>query len=171
VALGLFEQNFERVIRLACAASLAGMEIGNYQIIRSAVSWEIFNFNNNILDIDPLKIESVMRLRKTSNQTIEKIIDRFAYWETLTSKADFDIVRWMCHGHMGLTFIWAAIKRLVYEVSKLDGNTRPESDVYHTLEVRDEIRFNSCAKKWIDKSMANKNDFPFEVLKMLSLMN
>lgn len=171
MALDMLERNFETVIRLACAASLTGMEIGNYQILRNVISWEVFKVSDGEISINLSNIASLCRKKKIEKALISQIIDRFPFWETLTFKADFDIVRWMCHGHMGLTFIWSSFQRMVFEVSLINGSKHPRKEIAHSLEARDEIKFIACAKKWIERALGNEDIFPFEVLTMLELVN
>jgi hypothetical protein len=170
LALDLFEENFEKVIRLACILSLLGLEIGNYQIIRSNISWKIFYLSGGKICVDLPALERALKTRNVPDITINQVVTRYSYWEELVFKADYDIVRWMCHGHMGLAFIWATFKRLVFEVSNNEGSLRPESEVEHALEAKEEIRFNACARKWVERSLGNECVFPFEVLKMLELV-
>ena len=169
-ALRVFETIFEKTIRLACVASLVGIEIGNYRMIKSAITWETLTMIGNDLQIDLLKLERTLRKRNTPENTITQILDRIDFYTDLVLPADYEIVRWMCHGHIGLSFIWAAFKRSVFEVSKADGCRNPKTEVSHAVEVRDEIRFNSCALKWIDRSLGNECTFPSEILFMLELL-
>jgi hypothetical protein len=170
-ALRLFEKIFEKAVRLACVASLLSVEIGNYQIIKSAMTWEMLSIIDNDLTIDLTKLTRTLRKKNAPENIINLIKDRFDYYNGLVFTADYEIVRWICHGHMGLSFIWAAFKRSVYEVSKADGCEDPKNEVNRALEARDEIRFNTCAIKWIERSLGNECTFPSEILRMLSLIN
>lgn len=169
LALDVFERNFERVIRLACISSLLGLEIENFEIIRSSISWKIFNLTDGEICLALSVLDNIMRTKNLPDVIINQVISRFDYWEQLVSRADYDLVRWICHGHMGLTFIWAAFKRIVFEVSKNEGCPRPKVEVEHTLDTKEDIRFNAIALKWITRSLGNETVFPFEVLKMLGL--
>ncbi len=170
-ALALFKKNFEIIVRLACAASLVGLEIGNFQIIRNAITWEVFRLNNDELNFEFALLQSALEQGGIQRKESKYIIDRLTYWISIVSRADFDIVRWMCHGHIGLSLIWASYYRMVFEVSKSNGNTNPRREVSHSINVRDEIRFNVCGAKWIERALGNDDIFPYEVLRMLNLVN
>lgn len=168
-ALNIFERNFERIIRMACVSSLLGLEVGNYQIIRNNISWKIFDVNEDIINLNLNAFEQALRAKDVREEFIQLITSRYSYWEELVNKAEFDIVRWLCHGHIGLTFIWSTYKRLIYEVSRDQGNPRPEREVERAIDTKEEIRFNACAQKWIERSLGNDCVFPYEILKLLEI--
>jgi len=169
-ALRLFEKVFDQVISLACATSLVGLEIKNYQILRSAITWEVLMIKNETINVELSALETVLLERNVSELLVNIIIQRFEHYKNLILSADREIVRWMCHGHIGLTFIWAAFKRSVFEVSQANGILSPTNEVNHALETREEIRFNLCAARWIERSLRKECVFPYEVLQMLDLL-
>lgn len=170
LALGLFEKNFEWIIRMACVSSLIGMEIGNFQIIRSNISWGIFDVNDDKIILNLKAFEKELISRNVRTEIIQQITSRYTYWEELVNRADFDIVRWACHGHIGLSFIWAVYKRLVFEVGRRRGIQRPEREVDRALEAKEEIRFITCAQKWIERALGNEEVFPYQVLQLLEIV-
>lgn len=169
LALELFERNFEWIIRMACVSSFLGMELGNFQIIRSNVSWQVFDIIEEKIVLNVGAFEKALKAKNVRSETIQQITSRYSYWEELVSRADFDIVRWACHGHIGLSFIWSTYKRFVFEVGQRRGIQRPEREVDRALEAKEEIRFITCAQNWIERALGNEGVFPYQLLQMLDI--
>lgn len=125
--------------------------------------------NNEEISIDTKGLEKLLRQRKAPKELVDNLDSRYKHWEQLVLKADFDIVRWMCHGHMGIAIIWASYKAAVFEASKQAGASKPSTEVEHALEAKDEIRFNACAQRWAERALGNESTFPLDVLRMLEI--
>ncbi len=166
----LFEMNLETIIRIACAAGLTGEEIGNFQILKSNISWDTYDFTDNILSLNLSLLEIKLQRMNVPPKMIDSIKDRLPFWIHKVNKVDFDVVRWLCHGHLGLAFIWAAYKKCVYVSSLANGCLCPEAEVSHTLEARDEMKFLACARRRVEKVPENGAAFPFIGLNMLNLI-
>lgn len=171
VALDMFEKNFEGIIRMACSSSLLGLEMGNFQIIKSSISWNVFDVDDGEISLNTNTLKKELEKKNVRSETIQIITDRYPYWRGLVNMADFDVVRWACHGHIGLSFIWSTYKRLVYEVSLKDGTQRPEREVERALDAKEEIRFIACAQNWIKRALGNETVFPYELLELLEITN
>ena len=47
-----FEENFECIVQIACAASLSAKEIKNFGILKGHISWDLFKFEENLISLD-----------------------------------------------------------------------------------------------------------------------
>ena len=133
-ALSLFERVFESAIRLACIASLAGDEVQRLGVVSASV-------NRQILEILPAESgemlvpdhnvweKNLVRNNQLSASSAKKLIERAHSWHNIVESSNWHVVRWMCHGHIGLAFIWAAYSRCVLETYLRDERFRKDCGV------------------------------------------
>lgn len=172
-ALDLFEAVFEETIRLACAASLAGHEIGMLSLVRGSVRREFLLLDRDaelMLSVD----RDVWRFCLTQHQgctaeIADQLLGKFEFWNQRTRETDFDAVRWMCHGHIGLAFIWAAYSRCVLDVCRAQGEGRARAEASSVLQAQESLRFNACAEQWVARSLGGHCSYPVEVFELLGL--
>ncbi|MEI6305179.1 MAG: DUF4435 domain-containing protein, partial [Candidatus Taylorbacteria bacterium] len=109
-ALDLFERYFESIIRLACAASLVGKECDNrLNLVKSSIGWELMRIHQNqiVVDLDLWK-EHLIKKQKLQVSDATHLVECFQKWTQVVENADFEDVRWLCHGHIGLAYVWAS---------------------------------------------------------------
>mgnify|MGYP006295611663 CR=1 FL=1 len=174
-ALALFKAVFATTIRLACAASLAGDEIGMLSLVKGSVGRDVLEVDNSEEPLLTLNLgawrSNLMARLKASEGIAERLTDRFQYWCARVEEADFHVVRWMCHGHIGLAFIWAVYSRCVLEVCQRHGRreTDAEADARRVLKAEESVRFNACAARWVERSLGDHCSFPIQVFELLGL--
>ena len=175
-ALDLFSSYFDQTIRTACAASLTGFELKKLPIVESSVSREILEFNHNSkgkLVINPdVWSEILTKKIKITASMAKQIVDSFYQWKNIVDKSDFSVVRWICHGHIGLVFIWAAYSRCVFEVCYRKENKshrEAEKEAQRVLMADESVRFNACAEHWVLHGLGSHCCYPAEVFKLLGL--
>jgi len=165
-ALNIFSNLIESTLRLACAASLAGKEIGdqgNFSLIKGSIKWELIEIRDSkaILLIDKWQksLES-----KTNEGLAKKIIERYQYWLEIVYSSNLDDVRWICHGHIGIAVIWAVYSFCVYDIC------RDDKEVSRILSIRENNRTHACASWWARKAIGNHCDYPREIFKLLGFI-
>lgn len=174
-ALGLFEVIFEQTIRLACSASLAGDELQILKIVKKSATREIFQLHSGKEEILTLNLDvwrkNLKKHHRLSPDMADELIERFQGWNNPVEASDFCIVRWMCHGHIGLAFIWAVYSLCVLEVCQREGYDRlvAESEAQRVLKSEESVRFSACADFWVQRALGNHCDYPAEVFKLLGL--
>jgi hypothetical protein len=170
-ALTLFERVIESTIRLACAASLTGNELGKLNLIKHSISWKLLEVTPSgvVLLLDGWE-KYLVEKQGLPLEEAQKIINRHQGWYKRIEIVDFCLVRWMCHGHIGLAFIWAVYSRCVYNVCPGDGRRKPETEVANVQGIKEGNRFHACASWWARKAMGNQCDYPIEVFKLLDLV-
>lgn len=167
-ALTLLARVIESAIRLACAASLTGKEFGKLKLIKNSVSWKLLEVTQAgiTLLLDSWE-QYLVEDQHLPLKDAQKLIHRYQYWSKKIETVDFRLIRWMCHGHIGIAFIWAAYSRCVYNVCPRGGQRKPEAEVASVQGIREGNRFHACASWWARKAMRNQCDYPIEVLKLL----
>ena len=135
-ALSLFEQNLEQILKLACAIGLAAHERSLLRPTRSSIDWKILDFNASSLDVNTTGwLKALIKKQKIRNEDADALIGAFQVWLGKISKTDLNIIRWLCHGHIGLTFIWAAYARCVFEVCQRAKCVDPRREANNVLKL------------------------------------
>jgi hypothetical protein len=168
-ALDLFEQNLEQIIKLACAASLAGLELGQLEKVKSSIDWSLLQFDTSKLIIITSNWSSNLTRGKMSNEAAQSLIGSFQIWLEKLSEIDFSILRWFCHGHIGIAFIWAAYARCVLEVGQRSGSKDPLNEARNVVKAEETVRCNGCASAWAERAQRKSCEYPEEIFAYLDL--
>lgn len=175
-ALSLFEEVMPATIRLACTISLVGDEalrndlIKKLMILDDSVSAEFLTINSPNIDLDRTMLKGKMTEEKNvPSELADQVILSLNSWQARVEAADFDVVRWLCRGHTGLSLIWKAYSRCVFSVCQRAGATNPAAEAQKALSAQETHRFNLCTEFWTRKALGSQTDYPLEVLRMLEL--
>lgn len=173
-ALELFEQNLERIITLACALGLAGKDHhGMIQRIKSSIHWTVFDFDTSGLIVNSTLWSRILnnKTKKRNEDVISEDVisleETFQRWLKKVIVADFNVVRWLCHGHIGITVIWNAYARCVLEVCQKAGCEDSQREVTHVLGANETVRCNGCASEWARLAFDKACEYPREVFSLL----
>ena len=177
-ALELFEQIFENTIRLACAITLAAKEFTDqtsslkkgFELIKRSIDWKLLNIHQPEIGIDLVKWEKQLQQRQNLQyRHTQEFIVLFQKWLEKIQYVDFQIIRWLCHGHIGFTVLAETYTCCVSEVcSNLDSDHK----TFHIKRVMRhgyEDKWNHCVKVWIQKSKSSQCLYPKEVLDLLGV--
>jgi hypothetical protein len=170
-ALERFETHFEQTIRLACAATLAGKDFGNRLVlVKSSFNWQIIETTPSSLTLDCDKWEERLhKVQKLSILQAKQFVDFFKSWQKKVERVDFEIVRWLCHGHIGLTFILEVYYRCVFDVCASLTEKERKTQVKRVRSAGYESKLSDALKYWTRQSKENLCEYPREVLNLLEL--
>jgi hypothetical protein len=170
-ALALFEQNMERIIILACAIGLTGKECGILEPLKNSIDWTVLEF-----DIQSLVIinsahwsKNLAKKKEMRNKDVNFVVETFEKWLGKVTATDFNVVRWLCHGHIGITVIWAAYARCVLEACQKAGYGNPRGEASKVLGANETVRCNGCASEWVQQALLKTCEYPREIFTMLDL--
>ena len=168
-ALALFEKIIESTVRKACAASLAAKELEKLKLIATSFNWKLLEVLNSqvILSLELWKQE--LTKKNLPLGETEKIINRYQYWSQKIETVDFNLAKWLCHGHIGISFIWATYSRCVYDVCIHKGVAKPETEVAGIQRIKENNRFHACASWCARQARKHQCDYPLEVLQLLDV--
>jgi len=168
-ALELFEQNLEQIIVLACAVGLAGNDCGVLQHIKSSIDWTVLEFDTSGLVINPTLWSRILNKKKMRSEDVISLVESFQRWLGKVMATDFNVVRWLCHGHIGITVIWAAYARCVFEVCQKAGSENPRGEANNVLGANETVRCNGCASEWARQAFHKACEYPMEIFSLLDV--
>jgi hypothetical protein len=93
----------------------------------------------------------------------------YARWREGVWAADFAVVRWLCHGHIGLAVIWAAVARCVFEAAEGFPIAERNKLADEVRKGPHEQRLRGCIDRWVEYALGGVSDCPHVVLEMLGL--
>lgn len=171
-ALDLFEQSWQQVIRLACALSLAARDNGNkFGLVKRSIGWDIMTIDRNkvLVDINAWKRILVRRMNMLEIDA-SGLMHSFESWSKRVEDVNFEIIRWLCHGHIGLATVWAAYGTCVFEACRIAKCVDPKAEAHRVLKAEESVRFGACADTWVQKLLSIEDSvYPIEILNLLSV--
>lgn len=160
-AIDLFEKCFSRLIRLATASSLAGLETDKLSLVKGITSWKIFDFTKDGLDFKVSEVINELKKRGYPEAEAVIVTDRIAYWKGILEAVDDYTVRWLCHGHIGFATIWAVYGRCVFEV------TQSSTEVSKVAMASERLRLNALTSSWVRLAVKGRVEFPQAIINLL----
>ena len=168
-ALDRFEGVFEATIRLALAASLAARECGMLRLAAKVDAAMVEVEPPDVcLMVEPWR-QALCSTQGVSPEQADQLVEKLTTWRAVTNAADYPVVRWMCHGHAGLAFVWAVYSRCVYDVCEDPDPTVRESEARRALGGGESVRFSLCAASWAARALGGHCEYPAEVLRLLGI--
>jgi hypothetical protein len=148
-ALQLFEVNFEHILRITCALSLAALESELISLVINSLDWQHFKFDNNKIEFNfELWGRHLKQKHKLDEKRSQLILDSFANWFEVAIKTELEVIRWLCHGHIGEAGIWSAYGACIHEICTRVSVPEPDKKV-RSIAKRD--RFTAFVASLIQK--------------------
>jgi len=161
-ALNLLDRVFESAIRMACAASLTGLELDLLWLVKNCIHWQTLRINNEAITFDVDDWKKRLQSQGPPGCDTAMIVERFEHWRKIVEGTGLEIARFLCHGHIGFSYIWAAYARCVYEV------TNNATEVTRVLRADESLRLNATASSWA-RFFRGSHNYPCDVLRLLAV--
>lgn len=176
LALRHYKRVFCDSVRMGCAVTLASIElqktnhISHLDLLKNSLNWECLRVDEGVLEVDYQALATILTRRMRMDQTRAKhCIEVLGQWHKVAREADYEVCRWLCHGHIGLSILWTAFGSCVYQAALESGNTRPQDEVQKVLRACETVRFNACLDGWCTKVIDDECPYPSEILTLFSL--
>lgn len=180
-AIKLFENNFYQIIKLATAISITLKECKKIKELEEIIDWELIcleNKNSITINIDDLQ-NRICERKKLSLEESEKIIHIYQQWLNKIDQenVDIDILRWLCHGHIGTRVILEAYRTCInYSFTRKNPTKTINQDIDKQANKkirknRQEEIWEKIVNWWADKAIRNECLYPSEVLQKLCLIS
>ena len=135
-------------MNIACAVSLAARDIELLSMAQSIVDWNCFNSTDSSLILDSeLWNRHLSSKGNLDKERIDRLIERFEHWLMVSRNSEAEVVRWICHGHIGVSVIWNAYARLMYDASSSSLSEGDQHQGPNIPGARGSLRFNQCASE------------------------
>jgi hypothetical protein len=164
----MFDRIVESVLKLACALSLTGNELEQLKLIKRSVHWkliEIDNLNARI-SLDQWKDELINVHRQDSMVSIS-LIEKYNFWQKRLEDVDLKTLQWLCHGHIGMTVIWAVYTQCLCNAFPSHETRRLETVIAKMQGIGEELRFQSFTGSLTRKAIQKECEYPREVIELL----
>jgi hypothetical protein len=169
----MFNLVFEESLILACSIGLAAYESRKLNFIRDNICLEILQIDNSRLVIDIEKLENYLTDKGMSASDLEKLLERYNYYSVKVRKANLDVVKRLCDGHLGLTFILFACCCCIKEVcpDSTDSVKVNLQTLLGSIRGVEKKRFYQCANWWARAAEEKKCEYPEELFQILGVID
>lgn len=116
-ALELFENNFPLILNYASAISLAARETSHLDLVQRSFNRIMFSFDNDVLRFNHHNWnDSLDKNQRLDQGRRVSLINSFKEYLIVIECTSRPIPRWICHGHIGINFIWSAFQACIYNI-------------------------------------------------------
>ncbi|MET0397017.1 MAG: DUF4435 domain-containing protein [Longimicrobiaceae bacterium] len=121
-ALAATEEHFDDALRVACALSLVGKDQELLGMLYRTISSEHIRLGEKNIEFDVRLWATHLRERhKLDSGRVAAVVSAFAYYMNVVARSNMEVVRWMCHGHLGETVLWSAFGAAVHLCCEKNG--------------------------------------------------
>lgn len=161
-AIRLFSARHSDFVRAACAVGLTGATLGLTHVVKASLEWLVFNAGAG----EPLAVDAWCEVLATKHRLdaarVAAVKSAYASWWEKAQAYDLDTALWLCHGHVGLTALWNAYARCVFEASGRD-----EAEVHRVLTWQEAGRCAALSEYWASKCRQGEAEYPHVLLDMI----
>ena len=169
-ALEILRANFEEIVNIACSLGLAARDLGQMELVRRTVTWDIAVLSELGVqwDIDKWRL-ALNRDSRLDSQTVDSLVQNFERWLGIVRASNQADVRWACDAHTGYRLIWQGYASIVNHVclNQQDTVGKASSQRSAVLGVNDDIKFNHLVESWISGMSPSAVDTPAVCFEMV----
>ena len=170
-AVQLFQQVFQDAVRVACALGLAGYHhpTQNLKVMSRAVDWHCLSMDGGRLVLDLERWKQELAQKHMASDWINEGEKQYLKWWVIVSSADYQVVRWLCHGHVGIAAVWAAFARCVYQACSTLTPVERDNLAKAAATANKQIRFRGVVEQWTQQALKSHLECPNVIFRMLGL--
>lgn len=170
-AFHLFESKFTDILQIACSLSLAAISENLCKLVSNTLNWNCIEIKTQSMQLNTTEWATELKKKKLDQIRIDNIIDKFKQYVDIVSISNLEVVRLLCHGHIGFNLIFAVYGKCLYTVCLSNGIATPEEEA-NKINKNKDMRFNLCAKAWninnaLDIELNDSVDFPLKCFYLL----
>jgi hypothetical protein len=134
-----------------------------------SVNWECLQVESDRLSLVSEAWQTRLANQGEQDYWIAEAKSQYANWWGIVRTADYEIVRWLCHGHIGLATIWASFGRCVFEACAVLPQQLRKQQAENAVAARAEFRFRAIVEQWTRHALQGHLDCPEVIFHMLGL--
>lgn len=160
-AINLYQEIWPNSLKLACAVSVASYQMGRYKLIRNSIKWELLNINSPIVSIDQDSWKrNLCDINHLERARAEEFFEHLNVWISRVENIDLEIMRWVCHGHIGFSLLMKIYAACLFIVSG-------ERYLANAACKQENDKLNTCIIWWTRRMREKLGDYPLVVFSML----
>lgn len=166
-AYSIFRNNIHSYLKTACLISLVGRNYQNkLNRFETSITWQAIN-SNGTLHIEEWKSNLSSRAGFTSDE-VDQIFKTLTIFTSWIEDANIEVIRWLCHGHIGFRFLWCAFASCIYATTDGDAKTKNKAanSFYSTKE---KLQFDLCVTSFAEFARKREVDYPTKILELLEV--
>jgi hypothetical protein len=170
-SLQIFELNFNTIINIASSISLAAKDNDLIKLVESSFDSSAFEFIGNNIQFSPSKWSHVLSSKKRLDDSHrQSLLESLNSYLLTTQGCDTQTLRWLCHGHIGLSLICSAFEACInrtWETESIPNGQRKLRRIDST------DRFIKFSSQWIKQQMEIPNSIhsmPFQCFQILGFI-
>jgi len=166
----MFDKVLESTLKLACALSLTGREVNRFDFIRSSIDWRVVELDSLEANLRLSEWSNVLSDKSNFSSTeIASLSAQYSFWREKLENTNMKTLRWLCHGHIGMTVIWAVYICCIYAAFPEDETKKPETVVNSVRGIGENIRFQALTGSLARRILQEQCEYPKEVIELLGL--
>lgn len=171
IALNILKEIFSSVLHVAGAISLAARDSHYLGVIKNCLDWTNFYLKEGKLSLDTFKCKEILLKTDSTAERVEGFVQKYEFWYQQLATVEQETIRWICHGHIGFSLLWASYALCVYKVSTDTNMSEMEKNknVQHVLNKRKEERFSICSLLLAKKLLNSELIYPKVVFDRLGV--
>ena len=149
-ALKMFESSLLSILRIASAVSLAARDNNHisFNALSNSITTEAFSYSGFVLEIEGEKWASTLKNKlKMDEGRIADILASYNLWIRRLGDADEATCQWVCHGHTGMSIIFAAYAFFVQKACIMNGEFDHEREARCIQNADHDLRNRICGER------------------------
>ena len=137
----------------------------------SSFNSSTFEFIGNNIQFSLSKWSHVLSSKiKLDNSRRQSLLESLNSYLVTTQGCDIQTLRWLCHGHIGLSLIWAAFEACIIRTCETESVPNEQRKIRRTNSTDLFIKFSS---QWIKQQMEipdSIHSMPFQCFQILGFI-
>lgn len=170
-ALAMFEPALASVLRIASAVSLSAFDNQLITLLARSITPGVFVYTDSTLRVDEMEWARLLRIKhRLDEPRIARVLDSYANWIYRLGQVDEITCKWICHGHSGMSIIFAAYAFFVKYACAMNGEDNSERHASCILKLDDAIRSSICGDRWVELIIDESVESPINSFKSIGLV-
>lgn len=164
----MYGEIFQEALYQACSLGLAASELQILGRLDKSFKWIFFELKskNELYFLLEDWIFHVKENRNISDELARSLEEKFIFYLEKLRRSENFLPRWLCHGHIGIDFLYAVYCACLLNVASQAEN-QDKSPISHIEWVGRDALFYLLIKSWAKKALNGDCEYPEEIASFL----